>query len=104
MCERNVIYEANWAVKIFIKDFGMWCYPGNSAILTNFSYREVAYAHRILEEPLEAGGPAGHALLRDTSMAAPSWKTAVAVQAALAAASLQLDSTVICKASSMPLG
>lgn len=73
---------------------------GNFAILTNFPYREIAHTHRILEEPLEAGGPAGHALLRDPSMAAPSWKTAIAVQAALAAASLQLDSTVICKASS----
>lgn len=66
-------------------------------MLTNFPYREIAHTHRILEEPLEAGGPAGHALLWDPSMAAPSWKTAIAVQAALAAASLQLDSTVICK-------
>lgn len=66
----------------------------------NFPYREIAHTHRILEEPLEAGGPAGHALLWDPPMAAPSWKTAIAVQAALAAASLQLDSTVICKASS----
>lgn len=65
-----------------------------------FSYREVAHAHGILEEPLEAGGPAGHALLRDASVAAPSWKAAVAVQAALAAASLQLHTAVICKASS----
>lgn len=77
---------------------------GNSAISTNFSYREVAHAHRILEELLEAGGPAGHTLLRDTSIAAPSWKAAIAVQAALAAASLQLDSTVICKASLTLLG
>lgn len=67
-------------------------------------YREVAYAHRILEEPLETGGPAGHSLLWDPSVAAPSWKTAIAVQAALAAASLQLDSAVICKASSMHSG
>lgn len=67
---------------------------------TNFPYREIAHTHGILEEPLEAGGPAGHALLWDPPTAAPSWKTAIAVQAALAAASLQLDSTVICKASS----
>lgn len=94
------------AVKIFIKYFGVCrsSSSGNPAIFTNFSYREVAYAHRILEEPLEAGGPAGHALLGPASVAAPSWKAAVAVQAALAAASLQLDSTVICKASSMPSG
>lgn len=62
-----------------------------------FTYREVAHTHWILEEPLEAGGPAGHALFQDPSMAACSWKTAITVQAALAAASLQLDSTVVCK-------
>lgn len=43
------------------------------------SYREVAHTHWILEETLEAGGPAGHALLWDPSMAARSWKTAIAV-------------------------
>lgn len=43
------------------------------------SYREVAHTHWILEETLEAGSPAGHALLWDPSMAARSWKTAIAV-------------------------
>lgn len=60
-------------------------------------YREVAHAQRILEEAFEAGGPAGHTLLWNPPVAARSWKTAIAVQAALAAASLQLDSTVVCK-------
>ncbi len=64
----------------------------------DFSHREVAHTHWILEEPLEAGGPAGHALLWNPSMAACSWKTAITVQAALAAASLQLDSTVVWRA------
>lgn len=61
------------------------------------SYREVAHTHWILEETLEAAGPAGHALLREPSVAACSWKTAITVQAALAAASLQLDSAVVCR-------
>lgn len=63
---------------------------------TFLSYREVAHPHWVLEEAFEAGGPAGHSLLRDPSQAARSWKTAITVQAALAAASLQLDSTVVC--------
>lgn len=70
-----------------------------SSLSPNFapSYREVTHTLRILEEALEAGGPAGHTLLWKPSMAARSWKTAIAVQAALAAASLQLDSTVVCE-------
>lgn len=61
------------------------------------AYREVTHAHRVLEKQLEAGGPAGHALLPVPSAAACSWKTAITGQAAVAAASLQLDATVVCR-------
>lgn len=60
------------------------------------AYREVAHTHGILEETLKAGGPAGHTLLRSASVAC-SWKTAITVQAALAAAALQLDPTIVCE-------
>lgn len=72
-----------------------WLFNFNKLLL--LSYREVAHTHWILEETLEAAGPAGHALLREPSVAACSWKTAITVQAALAAASLQLDSAVVCR-------
>lgn len=52
------------------------------------TYWEVAHAHWILEEMFEAGGPAGHTLLWTSAVAACSWKTAIAVQATLATASL----------------
>lgn len=68
-------------------------------IQSNFiqAYREVTHAHGVLEKPLEAGGPAGHALLPVLPAAACSWKTAITGQAAVAAASLQLDATVVCR-------
>lgn len=61
------------------------------------TYREVTHTHGVLEKPLEAGGPAGHPLICGSPMAAGPWKTAIAGQAAMTAASLQLDSTVVCK-------
>lgn len=63
----------------------------NFSLISSSAYRKISHANRILEEPLKAGGPAGHALLLKPLV------TAIAGQAALAAASLQLDSTVICR-------
>lgn len=66
-----------------------------------FSYREVTHTHWILQEAFKAAGPAGHALLRHPSVGANTWEAAITIQAALAATSLQLDSTVICRLHSM---
>lgn len=73
------------------------CWSVTQSTWYSSAYREVAHAHRILQQTLEAGSPARHTLLWNPSKAACSWKTAIAVQAAVAAASLQLDSTVICR-------
>lgn len=59
-----------------------------------FSYREVAHTHWILQEALKAGGPAGHTLLWDPPVGSDTREASVAVQAALAAASLQLHAAV----------
>lgn len=60
-----------------------------------FSYREVAHTHWILQEAFKAGSPAGHTLLRDSPVGSDTREASVAVQAALAAASLQLHTAVV---------
>lgn len=54
------------------------------------SYREVADAHGVLQQPLEADGPAGHSPLGVAPVALNAGEAGIAVQAVVAAAALQL--------------
>lgn len=53
-------------------------------------YREIADAHRVLQQPLEADGPAGHSPLGVAPVALNAGEAGIAVQTVVAAAALQL--------------
>lgn len=53
-------------------------------------YREIADAHGVLQQPLEADGPAGHSPLGVAPVALNAGEAGIAVQTVVAAAALQL--------------
>lgn len=59
-------------------------------------YREVADAHGVLQQPLEADGPARHPPLGVAPVALDAGKAGIAVQAVVAAAALQLRAVEFC--------
>lgn len=60
------------------------------------SYREVANSDRVLQQPLEADGPAGHPPLRVAPVALHAGQAGIAVQTVVAAAALQLHAVQLC--------
>lgn len=59
-------------------------------------YREVAHSHGVLQQPLEADGPAGHSPLGVAPVALDAGQAGIAVQTVVAAAALQLHAVQFC--------
>lgn len=60
------------------------------------SYRKVANSNRVLQQPLEADGPAGNPPLRVAPVALHTGQAGIAVQTVVAAAALQLHTVQLC--------
>lgn len=59
-------------------------------------YREVADSHGVLQQPLEADGPAGHSPLSVAPVALDAGQAGVTVQTVVTAAALQLHAVKLC--------
>lgn len=68
----------------------------SSASRAPLPYREVADAHGVLQQPLEADGPARHSPLGVAPVALDAGEAGIAVQAVVAAAALQLHAVEFC--------
>lgn len=60
-------------------------------------YREVADSHGVLQQPLEADGPAGHSPLSVAPVALDTRQTGITVQTVVTAAALQLHTVQLCR-------